>query len=107
MPGIQGIASEHRRSNNYSIDNKKVQMNNKRDIRTNEYLRLIPGAVVILFLGIFMFNLLSFNSSSDVDATEIDGNLETVAAIQTADVDAVEKEVDALDAKNIIKNSKS
>lgn len=74
---------------------------------TRKYVLLLPGILIGVFLVVFMFNLFRFNGTDGVDAETMDANIQLVAEVQTGDVDAIEKEVGKLDAKQKMSTTKS
>lgn len=85
----------------------KVNMDANKTGTVTKYVRMIPGALIALFLVIFVFNLVRVNATQDVDDAVLTENIEMVAQLQTGDAEAIEKEVSKLEVKEKLSASKA
>ena len=78
------------------INNDKSAMNVAREYIKNMDKNKVASIILLLFLVVFLFNLLKFNRKVPVGKDEIDKNRKSVEAIQKNSVTSVEEAVSAL-----------
>ena len=79
----------------------RVKINNRATNVAKEYIKdmdknKVASIILLLFLVVFLFNLLKFNRKVPVGKDEIERNKKSVEAIQKSSVTSVEEAVSAL-----------